>query len=96
VSRRSKLSDDDVALLSRLEAGEHTFRPGNPPRPGEDFEALVDHLRALRDRDLVRFPDSRIMKRTDGRYLGIGPVDLTPAGREALAQDRRLGPRPGQ
>lgn len=94
MSRRLKLSDADAALLGRLELGEHTFRPGTVPRPGEDFDALVAHLLELRERNLVRFPDSRVMRRTDGRYLGIGPVDLTPTGREGLARDRRLRPRP--
>jgi hypothetical protein len=88
-----KLSDEDFAMLARLEAGEHTFRPGNPPRPGEEFDWLVAHLHALRQRGLLRFPDSRIMKREDGRVLAIGPVDLTVEGREALERDRRLGPR---
>jgi hypothetical protein len=87
------LSDDDVALLTRLEAGEHTFRPGTQPRPGESFEGLVAELLSLRERGLVRFTDSKIMTRTDGRYLGVGPVDLTAAGREVLERDRRLGPR---
>jgi hypothetical protein len=73
----------------------NTRRPGTHPRPGEDFDWLVVHLLSLRQRGLVRFPDSRIMKRTDGRYLGIGPVDATEAGRDALERDRQLGPRPG-
>ncbi len=34
------------------------------------------------------------MRREDGRVLGIGPCDITAAGREALARDRRMGPRP--
>jgi len=88
-----KLSDEDFAMLARLEAGEHTFRPGNQPRPGQDFDWLVVHLLELRQRGLVRFPDSRISKREDGRVLAIGPVDLTTEGREALERDRRLGPR---
>ena len=87
------LSDEDVALLTRLEAGEHTFRPGTQPRLGESFEGLVAELLSLRERGLVRFSDSKIMTRTDGKYLGVGPVDLTAAGREALTRDRRLGPR---
>jgi hypothetical protein len=57
---------------------------------------LVVLLLALRQRGFVRFPDSRIQKREDGRVLGIGPVDMTPEGREALARDRRMGQRPGQ
>jgi hypothetical protein len=88
------LSDSDAKLLGRLESGEHTFRPGTKPRPGEDFEALVQQLQSLRERGLVKFPDSRITRREDGRVLGIGPCDLTAAGREALARDRRMGPRP--
>ena len=92
---RTILSDSDFRLLSRLEAGEHTFRPGTQPRPGEDFDLLLQQLQSLRDRGLVKFPDSRIMRREDGRVLGIGPCDLTSAGREALTRDRGLGPRPG-
>ena len=55
-----KLSDDDIALLTRLEAGEHTFRPGSHPRPGESFEGLVAELLSLRERGLVRFPTLRL------------------------------------
>ena len=91
--RPANLSDTDFSLLTRLEAGEHTFRPGNPPRPGESFEGLVAQLLNLRERGLVRFADSKVMTRTDGKYLGVGPVDLTAAGREALDRDRRMGPR---
>jgi hypothetical protein len=50
-------------------------------------------LLSLRERGLVRFTDSKIMTRTDGQYLGVGPVDLTDAGREALERDLPLGPR---
>ena len=92
---KANLSDKDAKLLGRLEAGEHTFRPGTQPRPAEDFGALLQHLMSMRERGMVKFPDSRIMRREDGRVLGLGPCDLTPAGREALARDRRLGPRPG-
>ena len=65
------LSDEDFALLARLEAGEHTFRPGTQPRPGESFEGLVAELLSLRERGLVRFSDSKIMTRTDGNHLGV-------------------------
>jgi hypothetical protein len=92
--KKTNLSDSDAKLLGRLAAGEHTFRPGTQPRPGEDFGALVQQLQTLRDRGFVKFADSRIMRRQDGRVLGIGPCDLTAAGREALARDRRMGPRP--
>jgi hypothetical protein len=91
--RGPQLSDADVLLLTRIEAGEHTFRPGSAPRPGESFDALIDLLRSLRDRGLIRLAEGRIMQRVDGRYLGAGPCDLTEAGRKALEEDRRLGPR---
>ena len=91
--RGHQLSDADVLLLTRIEAGEHTFRPGSAPRSRESFEALVQQLRSLRDCGLIRLAESRIMQREDGRYLGAGPGDLTPAGRKALEEDRRLGPR---
>lgn len=88
------LSDADVVLLTRLEAGEHTFRPGTVPRAGGDFEQLVAQLVSLRDRGLVRLAEGRIMRNQDGRVLGAGPCDLTIKGRAALEEDRRLGPRP--
>jgi hypothetical protein len=66
------LSEKDFALLSRLEAGEHTFRPGTQPGPGENFDGLIAELLSLRERGLVRFTDSKIMTRTDGKYLGVG------------------------
>lgn len=91
--RGHELSDAEVLLLVRIEGGEHTFRPGSAPRPGEDFEGLVQHLRSLRDRGLIRLAQSRIMQREDGRLLAAGPCDLTVAGQEALNEDRRLGPR---
>jgi hypothetical protein len=87
-----QLSDADVRLLSRVEAGEHTFRPGIGSSEGEDFDLLIQQLRSLRDRGLIRLPDSRIMRTQRGPLLGAGPCELTKAGRQALAQDRGLGP----
>ena len=62
-------------------------------RGGEDFEGLVQQLRSLRDRGMIRLAEGRIMQSEKGRYLGAGPCDLTAAGRKALEEDRRLGPR---
>jgi hypothetical protein len=73
-SRGHQLSDADVLLLTRIEAGEHTFRPGSAPRPGESFDALIGLLRSLRERGLIRLAESRIMQREDGRYLGRDPA----------------------
>jgi hypothetical protein len=57
------------------------------------FDVLVEHLRRLRDRGLLRLDEGRIMKNQLGRYLMAGRCDLTEAGRRALEDDRRLEPR---
>ena len=56
---RQGLSDADVRLLTRAEQG-YTFRP----QDAADglFDMLVDHLRQLRDRGLLRLDEGRIMK----------------------------------
>jgi hypothetical protein len=51
----ANLSDDDFALLIRLEPVSTPSRPGNPPRPGERIERLVALLLSLGERGLVRF-----------------------------------------
>jgi hypothetical protein len=93
VPRGHQLSDADVSLLMRIEAGEHTFRPGTGSSESENFEVLVQQLRSLRNRGLIRLPDSRIMRNQRSPLLGAGPCDLTRAGRQALEQDRGSGPR---
>ena len=92
--RPPQLSDADVHLLTRIEGGEGVFRSSSPMQTGDSLEQLVGRLIALRDRGLVALPDSRIMRNQEGRVLGAGPCNLTPAGQEALEWDRRLGPRP--
>ena len=88
-----RLSDAEFRLLSRIEAGETVFRGSSAMRAGETIETLVDLLIALRERGLVALTDSRIMRSQAGPILGAGPCTLTSAGQEALAWDRRLGPR---
>lgn len=84
----------DFDLLSRLEAGESVFRPaGQTDDAREGFAATVERLVQLRARGWARFPDGRIARNEQGAYLMVGPCDLTEAGRRALADDRRLGPR---
>ena len=89
--RSMLLSDADVRLLVLAERG-HTFRPEDAAEGL--FDVLIDNLISLRDRGLLRLDDGRIMMSGRGRYLMAGPCDLTAAGRGALEQDRRLGPRP--
>jgi hypothetical protein len=91
--RDVKLSDLDVHLLMQIESGETTFRPSSVLRAGDTIQKLVDRLISLRDRGLVALSDSRVMRNQAGRILGAGPCSLTPAGQQALDQDRRLGPR---
>ncbi|MFL5496505.1 MAG: hypothetical protein ACJ8DC_19120 [Gemmatimonadales bacterium] len=84
----------DFDTLSRLEAGESVFRPtARSDDAREQFAITVERLLQLRARGWVRFPDGRIARNEQGAYLMVGPCDLTEAGRRALADDRRLGPR---
>jgi len=85
-----QLSNADLRLLTLAEDG-YTVRPSDAAEGV--FDVLIDHLRQLRDRGLLRLEEGRIMKSQRGGYLMAGPCDLTEAGREALEQDRRLGPR---
>ncbi len=85
-----RLSDAEIILLAACEQG-HTFGPSDAGE--EDFEAVVERLKRLRDRGLLRLDEGRFMKSARGTHLRAGPCDLTDAGRVALEQDRRLGPR---
>jgi hypothetical protein len=85
-----QLSSVDVRLLTLAEHG-YTFRPSDAAEGV--FDLLVDHLRQLRDRGLLRLDEGRIMRSQRGGYLMAGPCDLTEAGQQALERDRRLGPR---
>jgi hypothetical protein len=81
-------------LLSRLEAGESVFRPAAQTENARElFPETVERLLRLRERGWVRFPDGRVTRNAHGAYLMVGPCDLTEAGRRALSDDRRLGPR---
>ena len=84
----------DFDILSRLEAGESVFRPSARTEDArEQFAITVERLLKLRERGWARFPDGRIAQNEKGTYLMVGPCDLTEAGRRAIADDRRLGPR---
>ena len=58
-ARQPRLSDADVRLLTMAQAG-HTFRPSDAAEGV--FDVLVDHLRSLRARGLLRLEEGRIMK----------------------------------
>lgn len=88
------MTQDEYELLTRIEQGTSVFRP-NHPGPGVDpeFSKTVDVLMRLRSQGWVKLADTRIARDAAGRVLLVGPCDLTEAGRRALEQDRRLGPR---
>ena len=92
VPRGHQLSDADVVLLTRIERGEHTFRPGSGSHEDDHFARLLEQLRSLRDRGMIWLPDSRIMRAQGGALQNAGPCELTRKGRQALEQDR--GGRP--
>jgi hypothetical protein len=93
------MDQGDAEILERIDAGERVFRPGagEPARP--IFEALVAHLRALRDRGLIDMPERSVARAADedaGAYLFAGPCFVTEAGREALRDFRRGDRRAGE
>jgi ATP-dependent DNA helicase RecQ len=96
----------DAEIMERIEAGERMFRPGAAgDRARPIFEALVQHLRTLRERGLIDMPERSVAYAAEedaGAYLFAGPCYVTEAGREALKEfrqgdrrrrDRRAGER---
>jgi hypothetical protein len=94
------MDQGDAEILERIDAGQRIFRPGGGERARPGFEALVAHLRDLRDRGLIDMPERSVAHAADeetGAYLFAGPCFITDAGREALGEfrrgDRRVGER---
>jgi hypothetical protein len=94
------MDQGDAEILERIGAGQRVFRPGGDERARPGFEALVAHLRDLRDRGLIDMPERSVARAADedaGAYLFAGPCFITDAGREALGEfrrgDRRVGER---
>lgn len=81
------------SCLVALKPARQSSVPSSPMQAGDTIELLMGRLITLRDRGLIALADSRIQRSQDGRILGAGPCNLTPAGRQALEQDRRLRPR---
>jgi hypothetical protein len=89
------MTQPEYDLLLRLETGPAVLRPTESGSEGrEAFQATVLLLLELRARGWVRVPDGRIARDAEGKAILAGPCDLTEAGRRALEDDRRLGPRP--
>jgi ATP-dependent DNA helicase RecQ len=86
----------DAEIMDRIEAGERIFRPGGGGRARPTFEALVQHLRTLRERGLVDMPERSVAYAAEedaGAHRFAGPCCVTEAGREALKEFRQ-GDRP--
>jgi hypothetical protein len=88
------MTQGEYELLTKMEQGTSVFRP-EELGPGVEgpFSRILELLMSLRSQGWIRLPDGRIMRDHTGRILLAGPCDLTEAGRKALEQDRRLGPR---
>jgi hypothetical protein len=94
------MDQGDAELLERIASGERVFRPGGSESARRVFEALVVHLRELRQRGLIDMPERSVAHAADtdtGAYLMAGPCFLTEAGRAALQDfrnpERRQGDR---
>lgn len=84
-------------VLSWLAAGNSVFRAREATRDAEEtFGEVVAVLGVLRDRGLVNYRDEHVTRSGSGIFLVVGPVQLTPAGKDALERDQRLGPRPSR
>jgi hypothetical protein len=89
------MTQAEYDLLLRLETGPAIFDPTEPGTDGhEAFQWTVVRLLELRARGWIRLPDGGITRDADGKATLAGPCHLTEAGRRALEDDRRLGPRP--
>jgi hypothetical protein len=93
----------DAELLERIEQGDHVFRPGSGEPARRGFDALVSHLRELRNHGLLDMPERSVSQSESGKssdvgtYLMVGPCYVTDMGRAALETfrrgDRRAGDR---
>jgi hypothetical protein len=87
----------DAEIMERIEAGERMFRPGAVgDRASQTFEALVLHLRALRERGLIDLPQRSAAYAAEadaGADRFAGPCCVTEAGRVALKEFRQADRR---
>lgn len=87
------MDQGDAEMLERIDAGERVFRPGvGDDHARQSFDALVRHLRELRERGLIDMPERSAVEAAEddtGAYLMAGPCYVTELGREALLEFRR-------
>jgi hypothetical protein len=78
-------ADSQIALLRRVGAGEHTFRPaGRDDAARLEFDETVEHLLALQRRGLATCSTPIAELRSGAQYASVGDVALTEDGRRAL------------
>lgn len=77
------------ALLERVAAGEHIFRPDSrSAEDGSAFDEVVEHLMALSRRGLVSCSTPVMDVRGVSQYVAVTDVALTEAGRRWLEEAR--------
>jgi hypothetical protein len=77
-------SDAQHALLTRVAAGETTFRRSGAG--DADFDIVVEHLLALQRRGLLTCAAPIAEMRGGGQYAALTNVALTPEGEQAAAR----------
>ena len=80
--KRRQLSSADVRLLPLAENG-YTFRPSDAAE--SVFDVLVDHLRQLRDRELLRLKEGRIRKSQRGGRTAVWGRERERGGARMMA-----------
>ena len=88
------MTQAEYDLLLRLETGPAVLRPTEWAAGRDAFQGTILLILELRAKGWIRLPDGRITRDGEGKAMLAGPCDLTEAGRGALKDDRRLGPRP--
>jgi hypothetical protein len=81
----TKLDKEDMELLKLMADGPTQFRPvQDEPSDSPRWTQQVDRLRKLRREGLIRMPEPERDETQPGYPAGVGPCELTAAGRDAV------------
>jgi hypothetical protein len=81
---------EDIELLKLIAGGATNFRPvQDEPSDSPRWTQEVERLQRLRREGLIRMPEPTRDDDQPGYPAGVGPCELTPAGRNALAAHQR-------
>ncbi len=76
---------EDIELLKLIAGGTTQFRPvQDEPSDSPRWAGQVERLQRLRQEGLIRMPEPTRDDDQPGYPAGVGPCELTPAGRTAL------------